>query len=253
MAGARKRAKQDWDLRPSMKDKPGSQGTLFRAPVSLRKPEARYPRGYTPERYRAVANAVNRSIVLDGERKVQPDPSRKAHTTSRHVLIQNLARSTIPVKDIQDINVWELNSRVAEGGGGRPAYLGKYIHRTKTGRMIRVRAGYEGRPTVIHEMGHKKSEDLDNPHHWETDARSLGHEEGFADNYVYQHYRSPGYKRTRLVPTAEKARKQATGWRNVYGDRGRSVEFQEAYLATRAAQLPELRERRLPAQQLRLF
>jgi len=40
MAGARKRAKQDWDLRPNMKDKPGSQGTLFRAPVSLWKPEA---------------------------------------------------------------------------------------------------------------------------------------------------------------------------------------------------------------------
>lgn len=117
-----KPGRKDWDVGPVLKDKMGSQGTLFRGGTKFSS-DKRYPRGYTPERQQEVADAVvqpSTKVYTDArgtqvshgtqsanfkDRKVRGSGDMSApmeHESRQPVrdLVDNIARSTVPVEDL---------------------------------------------------------------------------------------------------------------------------------------------------------
>lgn len=94
-----------------MKSKPNSQGTLFQVNPSQLTPESRQPRGYSPERFAAVTEAL-------GEKNFPLRKDRRGTTYGKHEhggmsysmyaghagtaakAISAVARSTVPLSDI---------------------------------------------------------------------------------------------------------------------------------------------------------
>lgn len=198
-----------FDMRPGFtatnKPNPGPrQGTLFRAPTSMRTPASRQPRGYSPERMAAIQsrtksmyNAGSDAPVKIFRQSPSGDVKEKSvgHTSqfAAAQLRQNLARSTVPATAMNPANVYHLND---------PSLAAVHAHAQQVGAaetefgkpLIQVAPGRENAPQVIHEMGHGLSEMKDLPHYAYNNATKRGREEGFAENFQQKHYRSPGYK-----------------------------------------------------------
>src|SRR5580700_5006990 len=97
-----------FNLQSNMKAKPNSQGTLFQANASQRTPASRQPRGYSPERYKAVGQALSLDVPFGH------DPGTgwaRARATAA------VARSTIPMSHLEDPDSDYLTMHITKEGG----------------------------------------------------------------------------------------------------------------------------------------
>lgn len=214
-------AKKDWQVGPVLKDKPGSQGTLFRGGTEYSS-DKRYPRGYTPERRNEVAEAVVRpSITVDTSlQKTQSDDrvistgTQSKHFKDRKVnygvvdgkphlanesaqptrnLVDNIARSTVPVEHLNGV---QFRTNVGQEQLGHVTTAGHYSRAgdalSKGDPVIRLGPGYERESVAIHEIGHHVSSVEGNE--WKKNysftSPEGGQEEAFADNYADTHFRN---------------------------------------------------------------
>lgn len=187
-------------MQPQLKQDEGSQGTLFQGGY----PSNPTHRGYGPERRNAVREAV--ALGLDPHRRSRME--RGYGLPGHHAIIDTLARSTVPVEHIAAPGSpdpayegqrlgnphleWVSNQAMSGGVLGR-YYEGGFASHAN-GRLgqpsISIARGQEHSPTVIHELGHHVSKFVEQTPHsaYDTPAHQ-GAEEGFAENYMKQHYR----------------------------------------------------------------
>lgn len=212
-----------WDLRSNMKATPGSQGVLFRGGKD-QMTDARYPKGYTPERLQVARSAIDpNNFYSRGEHG-------KVGTTGpqRRDLIDTVARSTVPAEHLQGLQFHPGQLSLAHGSIEDPA--GYYRHQGhRLGEsvahkpQIAIRKGYETADTPVHEIGHHVSRTRGTEHSAYDTPERKGREEAFADDYAAVHYQPP-----RGEP------KHPVG---LYGDGlptgGRTKQFYDAYTAHR--------------------
>jgi hypothetical protein len=195
-----------FDYGPRTKNKPNAQGTLFRAPSSMRTPESRQPRGYSPERYRAVQEAlgVRRTSQGPGTYGGHEHGGMGMHVYHGHAdvlarSVASVARSTVPLEHITrpvpDQPASEENPDLHLGVWAKDDKRPERGHYSKPGSTA---IKHQGRiavnedatdQTVIHEIGHHV--DRANPY---RDPAEQGAAEGFADAYASRHARTAGYK-----------------------------------------------------------
>lgn len=175
-----------FQMGPSMKDKPNSQGTLFRVSADARRPEMRQPRGFSPERRRQVGAAVGHVYGVGG---VYTAPGERA------ALVNNLARSTVPVGHLIGAVKWHTGADEFLGEGNNGEYR-------RGLNSILLAHGREQKSTVIHELGHALSKQFETAHSAYDTSTRRGQEEAFADNYATDHSRSSGYKQKPNHPPA---------------------------------------------------
>lgn len=185
----------DWNLQTNIKAKPNSQGTLFSGGKSQMNPEKRYKRGYTPERQRAVHEAVDVYHSKRGEDGYMEEPHLNTPQT-RHVF-ETLKRSSAPVSDMRGLRVevttpqlnhWAIGDTTLYSASGY--YQGNPEGWHPRGNMTLSEAA-KG-PTIIHELGHHASNLAGTPHSAANTPRRRGQEEGFADAYEDKH--APAYR-----------------------------------------------------------
>lgn len=177
-------------LESQIKNKPNSQGTLFRADPSQRTPESRQPRGYSPERMQAVGQALGHRY---GGKIWAPPGLHEGQAQA----LATVARSTVPLSDIQretqghklQMNV---TNTIHKDYGVRPDALGNYENADSHQPVARIELLPKATKgtTPIHEIGHHV--DRDRPYGSDEEK---GRSEGFADAYAAKHARQPGYKR----------------------------------------------------------
>lgn len=170
-----------WDVRSNIKAKPGSQGTLFQG-GSDQMTDAKWPRGYTPDRLHEVSSAmgVSRYNKTGEENWETGSELRKA--------VDTVARSTVPAHHMLGVQFLPGYPNLSDNDAGQyrehpQAAGGKY-----TG-AVSLLQGYADRPTVIHEIGHHVSATEKTAHSAYKTTRQRGEEEAYADNYSQQHYR----------------------------------------------------------------
>lgn len=183
---------KDWQVGPVLKDKMGSQGTLFRGGTKYSSPQ-RFPRGYTPERQAAVRDAVKSSEsgpVTDMQDFI-------AGHKQRLKIADTIARSTVPHQHLQGVQwahvrPWERLTAATEANpnDSAGAYFKPHRNRPDAG-MIAVREPYQDTSTVIHELGHHISylQGTEHSRNYSYEHEHGGTEEAFADNYAEQHFR----------------------------------------------------------------
>lgn len=180
-----RKQKQGWDVRTNLGAAPGSQGTLFSGGKSQMS-DARYPRGYTPERQSAVHEAVQPAYFTAKD-------SHKAVAEIR----DTVARSTVPVEHLRGLQFAVARDdeylTTEENRAGKHLYAGIHI---KSGSpehpsTIALRPNATRGGTVIHEIGHHVSHGDGNEHsvNYSSASEHGGHEEAFADNYAETHFR----------------------------------------------------------------
>lgn len=238
-----------FDLRPGFtptnKPNPGPrQGTLFRAPASMRTQASRQPRGYSPERMAAVQSRTQsmynagQDIPLSITRQspsggvIEKDVGHSSQFAAAQ-LRQNLARSTVPATAMNPDTVYHLND---------PTLAARHAHAQQSGAaetefgkpLIQVAPGMENAPEVIHELGHGFSEMRNTPHYAYNNAIKRGREEGFAENFEQRHSRSPGYKpRTQPGEDRDSAYITAGAWARNEGTRREQRNFRSSYAEER--------------------
>ena len=216
------RKSTDWDVRTNLNASPGAQGTLFSGGTKYSS-DARFPRGYTPDRLREVADHVIEPQIknyTDGRGRVEVKGVESTNARSfapralggdvvdkspiRNV-VDTIARSTVPVEHLQnlqfsshhgigrhqDSSLTELDEH---GGGAAGLYSpagSSGVPANAHGRAsIRVLPTAAGTSTVIHEIGHHVSRTVaDTSHSNYGNAAQQGREEGFADDYAQEHFR----------------------------------------------------------------
>lgn len=207
---------EPYDLRPNIKGKPGSQGTLFQVKdKGLLNPAQRWPRGYTPERQDEVrgafTDAYGRQTAMHG-RGDASDQSQRAR------VVDTVARSTIPAGHV--FGVEKIDSYPQKGTVGtywpRKAHVAVDMHARNEND--------ESGKTLIHELGHhhaasdrehnlsvgqfadRVAEKDEHTAPFRTSSGELnttgrimarqavdyGVHEGAADNYMVEHYRTRG-------------------------------------------------------------
>lgn len=217
-------------LASNMKDKPNAQGTLFSASPSQRTPESRQPRGYSPERMRAVRQELSADKVtpMQGEQMAQENAYR------------TVARSTVPLNDIAKTSAGEPNLTVRvsapahEGGfagvpSGAAAVYKKADSSVSYGR-IDVLPKYAHTFVPIHEIGHH----VDRAEPYKT-PQQQGRAEGFADAYADEHAKKPGYK-SRPATTVPRDRSNYGIWTQGMSH-GMADAFDERYQQQRRGSL----------------
>lgn len=237
--------KKDWEVGPVLKNKLGSQGTLFRGGTKYSS-DKRYPRGYTPERRDEVAEAIVRPSVRNytnqpsqtvtgtqssyyKDRKVRSSGDMSAPLVNESAqptrnLVDNIARSTVPVAHLRGVQFRTGLSQVRLGekvaGHWDPA--GDAL--TNGGPVIRLRAGTESTSVPIHEIGHQVSHVHEGNRFPRDENRHSGQEEARADEYAEQHYRD---RRGKPVERGIYGGGQFAGWIQ------RSDEFWRSYAKNR--------------------
>jgi hypothetical protein len=131
-------------------------------------------------------------------------------------LRDNIARSTVPVKDIgYPLQIHATDDMKVTSNG---VYQRKELRRGVAKVRPDVARGY----ALIHELGHHASHESGTTHSaYDTDAKR-GQEEAYADDYAAQHYRT---RRGKPQPVGDYAGGRAA---STHGD-GRSVHFWNAY------------------------
>jgi len=158
-------------------------------PRDLMTPEARYPRGYTPERQRAVSDAFKNIHVDSTITPDNPDPSFPKDTRKLKALaIDAVANSKIEPEQLQGLHSInfnegdEENTNISEDAAGN--YRGGIIN--IRGSMTGVERN-EGASTLRHEIGHHATQDTVSP--WPSwvpsgnTALDRGRREGAADEF----------------------------------------------------------------------
>lgn len=181
-----------WDVRTNIKAKPGSQGTLFQG-GSDQMTEAKWPRGYTPERLNEVlpSAAPYKSDVRDTPYEYGGSGSE------RRKLVDNIARSTVPGEHLQRLQFQPGTSASGMRHSGPNADpmvpSGMYNKRRREFEShqatVKLLKGQADRPVAIHEIGHHASQEQGTPHSDYDTVQKRGQEEAFADNYAQEHYR----------------------------------------------------------------
>lgn len=182
-----------WDVRTNIKAKPGSQGTLFQG-GSDQMTDAKWPRGYTPERLHEVMGPITHGgqpWLVQGERGV-------GHHTgpARRDLIDTVARSTIPAGHLQGLQFFPGQLSLDHGGSEDTAgYYRHQGHRLGASvahkPQVSIVKGQETGYVPIHEIGHHISREAGTHHSAYDTPYNKGKEEGFADDYAQTHYRPP--------------------------------------------------------------
>jgi hypothetical protein len=204
-------SESDWHLGPQLKDKPGSQGTLFSGGTKYSS-DARFPRGYTPERREEVAGRIvapsghprdeggvrtgtrslNYKDVTYGYKGSTLNPPEHVSREPIRRVVDTVARSTVPASDLEDKSGGQLTVRTgiqfAPTEGDSLGTAGQY-HAFVRHPEVHLGPGFEDKPTVIHEIGHHVSHQQGTDHSEYYNAREQGQEEAFADNYADTHYR----------------------------------------------------------------
>lgn len=157
----RSKKPEAYDLRPNLKDKPGSQGTLFQVKdKSLLNPERRWPRGYTPERQQQVQDALQDTVIMDTaasrERATpeQQEQGRYVRYPEAEARVRDiLARSTVPVDSVRGL------TRIHDTPA--PGHLASYWPGRREIGIPIVTNGHPQRAQVevnlLHELGHHVS------------------------------------------------------------------------------------------------
>jgi hypothetical protein len=252
---------EPYDLRSNIKGKPGSQGTLFQVTdKGLLNPDQRWPKGYTPERKNAVADAVVRPSIHVNYRPNHTGDDREVRTGTRsteysdrkvnygvvngephvanesrqHVrdLVDNIARSTVPLEHLGGVQ-WRHNAESHLGNNDPGVTTQAHWDRTgdalsKGDPVIRMRRGTEGGYVPIHEIGHHVSYNEATEHSQYRTGYQQGSEEAFADRYAFEHFREPGSRRTGPQPM-----QALRTYPTPQGDPQRSMNFASAYHAGR--------------------
>lgn len=206
-------ASKDWQVGPVLKDKAGSQGTLFRG-GSKYSSDKRYPRGYTPERQAEVADAVvqpsvknhfnrpreistgtqstnfkDRRVTVGLQPVKYPEGYRMESRQDTRRLVDNIARSTVPVEHLSGVQFRTNHSDQMLGENVAGHYSRRGDAMSKGEPVIRLREGYVAGHTAIHEIGHHVSHGIvGNEHPYDENGHS-GPEEAWADNYAEEHFR----------------------------------------------------------------
>jgi hypothetical protein len=152
-------------------------------PRDIMTPEARYPRGYTPERQRAISDAF-KNIHVDGTTNPDnPDSSFPNDTRKlRALAIDSVANSKIQPEQLQGIHLInfnegdEKNTNISENASGN--YRGGIIN--IRGSMTGVERN-EGASTLRHEVGHHATRDTVPSDGTDTNR---GLREGAADEFA---------------------------------------------------------------------
>jgi hypothetical protein len=176
-------SKKDWQVGPVLKEKLNSQGTLFRGGTQYSS-DARYPRGYTPERQAAVREQIKGT---DWQRPA--DEALDAHL-QRNRIVDTVSRSTVPVEHLQGLQWGHAAKGQQITSTGNSA--GAYFKGNGDAPMIGVKHGMERTSVPIHEIGHHVSHAIEGTEHSQNYSYESGHggtEEAFADNYEQEHYR----------------------------------------------------------------
>jgi hypothetical protein len=202
---------KDWQIGPVLKDKMGSQGTLFRGGTKYSSPK-RFPKGYTPERQAEVADAVVRPSVTvnvrTGTTKQYGTASKEfkdrfvrtsgdmstapmVHDSRQPVrdLVDNIARSTVPVEHLSGVQFRFNASREQLGATAAAHWDPGGDAMTKGGPVIRLGPGTERTNIAIHEIGHHVSHTMEGNTFPRDENGHSGPEEAHADNYAETHFR----------------------------------------------------------------
>lgn len=181
-------SQKDWQMGPVLKNKAGSQGTLFRGGTKWSS-DQRFPRGYTPERGHAVNDAF-RFNVYSGDDLDQHNYRR---------IVDTIARSTVPIEHLAPrkshtgqeypIDVQSHYGVLPKGTHGRYAYLHPEADVWNFHDQLAIQPYATGTSTVIHELGHHVSALQGQPHSAPGTLENKGREEAFADDYAHEHYR----------------------------------------------------------------
>ena len=242
---------KDWQVGPVLKDKPGSQGTLFRGGTKYFS-DARYPRGYTPGRLHEVANAVQQPYAKQGaksnEYRDHPYKTRnqetgdwevvgRANNEPKRRLVDNVARSTVPIEHLQpkaparNLSFWVHESFDKQHAADNTAgtYQGDPPGHMGSRNDIHIATNAVSGTTPIHEIGHHVSNLMNTDHtaYGKGSARPVhvrGQEEGFADAYSFEHFRDRRGKRLESLRTYQP---------NPSTHQGRQDEFHQGYESTR--------------------
>lgn len=235
------RKEKDWEVGPVLKQKADSQGTLLRGGTKYSS-DARFPRGYTPERLHEVAEGIgsgyargqgahsmtfrDHPYLRRNEQSGEMEEHGRADNRPKRDLVDNMARSTVPMSDFEGkpgrrLHFWsykggdtELGNR--DAGGTYQAEPPSHSNR----HDIKVHTDAVSGMAPIHELGHHVSHMADTEHSKYSTPAERGAEEGFADRYAYEHFR-------------DRSGKQADSMRNYppkdWQAEGRPQEFHEAY------------------------
>lgn len=184
----------------------GSQGTLFRVDKSQRTPESRQPRGYSPERIRAVDKRFGFS--KEAEFRLHPPFPGDTHTPryagnpdAAHVL-RTIARSTVPMHHLNKLDTI-ISGHKFDDHSTRGQY-DKLDDVEGSFHSILVGEGEAQSATAIHEIGHHVGRKRF-PNYGQSYPYMSGQSEGHAEHYAEEHAREPGYKRK---PAKEFRKKQ---------------------------------------------
>lgn len=207
-------SKKDWQVGPVLKDKLDSQGTLFRGGTKYSS-DKRYPKGYTPERQAEVADAVVRPSVQNYLNKPAETSTgtQSKHFKDRRVtvglnpdypkgyrmesaqptrnLVDNVARSTVPVEHLRGVQFRTSASEAMLGEKVAGHYDKRGDAMTNGDPVIRLKEGADSTSTAIHEIGHHVSQAHEGNIHPYDEHGFSGPEEAWADNYAEEHFRDP--------------------------------------------------------------
>lgn len=234
----------------------GSQGTLFRAKPEARTPESRQPRGYSPQRYKDVTEALGITHVSGEYRRRMAKaytPDKESSMSGAGTALQtypghaetlaraaaSVARSTIPLRDIvrpdpsakASADNPGLSMGVSPRSERNEGELAHYSnpelvagHDRGSISLVSGRAHSAEDPpdaVALHEIGHHVDY-VRGVRHIGMIAKGEG--EGFADAYAQEHGRTRGYKQK---PIEVEHRPQ--DWHRSYGMTTEDVSAHERF------------------------
>lgn len=206
-----------YDLRSNIKNKPGSQGTLFQVKdKGLLNPQQRWPRGYTPERQREVSQALDLHTSVFPTTKVYPP---RPATEVRARLQDAISRSTVPPEHLAGLmrvhDQPEQGHEATYWPGRRELAVNMFgKHENRPFMAGEEAPGHtepdNGAKNLIHEIGHhvdhmvtRESAELNRTNKnilYASNGRGyMDAGEAVADNYYVEHYRGPGRKGARAT------------------------------------------------------
>lgn len=261
-----RRGGSDWNVGPVLREKLNSQGTLFRGGTKFSS-DKRYPRGYTPERQKEVADQVVQPSVQNyfgkpsetsygtqsknfKDRRINvalypehyPEGYRMESAQPVRDLVDNIARSTVPVQHLRGVQFRTSADVHLQSNDPTIQIAGHYDTKgdalSKGDAVIRLRSGVEQGFTPIHEIGHHVSANEGYEHSLYQTAYQRGQEEGFADAYGVEHARNKEGKRVSAL------RRYPSGI--VGSDPQRRMNFESAYAKAREHVPYPLHERPSP-------
>jgi hypothetical protein len=224
--------RSSWEMRTNIKAQPGSQGTLFQGGAD-QMTDAKWPRGYTPERLHQVLPLIAPDKDWLRDRPMGPPWDL---IPDRRKLVDTVARSTVPAAHLRGVQFSAgrrmLDMELPEGEYATGTYTpqeGSFLPHIQIAEM------HSGNSTPIHEIGHHVSHQRGLVS-YETPGER-GHEEGLADAYAQEHFRDrrgrPGVEPTYAGGQMNEQRPEAF-YNSYHAARGNPQDYDRNYRATEA-------------------